>query len=122
MHAVLNYCLIWLNLQKKFNEPVPQNQIMNTQSQRIRYDKMKEKKEHSNPKASQHHQTIRTQSQKVRDEKLVEIRDQVVRAKAYLLFAPPTSNSRLVKELKLRIKEIEQVVGEAEKDSDLSKR
>ncbi|KAI9119277.1 hypothetical protein K1719_009952 [Acacia pycnantha] len=32
---------------------------------------------------------------------------------------PPISTSRLVKELKLRVKEMEHVVGEANKDSDL---
>lgn len=56
------------------------------------------------------------------DEKLKEMKDQVLRAKAYLSFAPANSNVHLVKELKLRIKELERAIGEATKDSDLSRR
>lgn len=50
------------------------------------------------------------------------MKDQVIRARAYLSFAPPNSNSHLVKELKLRIKDLERAMGESTKDSDLSKR
>lgn len=64
----------------------------------------------------------RSQPLRVTDAKIKEIKDQVIRAKAYLNFAPPNSNSHLVKELKLRIKELERAVGEATKDSDLSRR
>lgn len=53
-------------------------------------------------------------------DKINEMKDQVIRAKAYMTFAPP--NSQLVKELKLRIKEVERVVGRTRKDSDLSRR
>lgn len=59
---------------------------------------------------------------RVSDEKIKEMKDQVIRAQAYLNFAPPGSNSHLVKELKLRIKEVERAVGAATKDSDLSRR
>ena len=70
----------------------------------------------------QHDKSIRSQPQRVTDEKIKQIRDQVIRAKAYLNFAPPSSNSHLMKELRLRIKELERAVGEASKDSDLSRR
>lgn len=70
----------------------------------------------------QHDQSIRSQPQRVTDEKIKQIRDQVISAKAYLNLAPPSSNSHLVKELRLRIKELERAVGEATKDSDLSRR
>ena len=50
------------------------------------------------------------------------MKDQVIRAKAYLTFAPPNSNSHFIKELKLRIKESERAIGDSTKDSDLSKR
>ncbi|KAL6338573.1 hypothetical protein AAG906_021288 [Vitis piasezkii] len=69
----------------------------------------------------QHDQSVRSQPQRVTDEKIKQIRDQVIRAKAYLNLAPPSSNSHLVKELRLRIKELERAVGEATKDSDLSR-
>ncbi|XP_043693998.1 probable galacturonosyltransferase 6 isoform X2 [Telopea speciosissima] len=62
------------------------------------------------------------QTQRPTDEKIKEMKDQVIRAKAFLNFAPPNSNSHLVKELKFRIKEVEQTVGEATKDSDLPRR
>lgn len=69
----------------------------------------------------QHDQSVQSQPQRVTDEKIKQIRDQVIRAKAYLNLAPPSSNSHLVKELRLRIKELERSVGEATKDSDLSR-
>ncbi|OVA05334.1 Glycosyl transferase [Macleaya cordata] len=61
------------------------------------------------------------QPRRVTDEKVKGMKDQLIRAKAYLNFAPPASNSHLVKELKLRIKEVERAVGDATKDSDLSR-
>ncbi|KAF8388173.1 hypothetical protein HHK36_026839 [Tetracentron sinense] len=64
---------------------------------------------------------VRSQSQRVTDEKVKEMKDQVIRAKAYLNFAPPDSNPYLVTELKVRIKEVERAVGAATKDSDLSR-
>ncbi|KAJ9695967.1 hypothetical protein PVL29_008297 [Vitis rotundifolia] len=78
-------------------------------------------KEQSSLTKVQHDQSVRSQPQRVTDEKIKQIRDQVIRAKAYLSFAPPSSNSHLVKELRLRIKELERAVGEATKDSDLSR-
>ncbi|KAG9452543.1 hypothetical protein H6P81_005447 [Aristolochia fimbriata] len=60
-------------------------------------------------------------TRKAADEKLREMKDQVILAKAYLTFAPPNSNSHIVKELKLRIKEVERAVGDGTKDSDLHK-
>lgn len=61
-------------------------------------------------------------SERVMDEKLKEVKDKAIRAKAYLNFALSNSNSHLVKELKLRIKELEYAIGESSKDTDLSKR
>lgn len=70
----------------------------------------------------QHDQNVHSQLRKVSDEKIKEMKDQLIRAKAYLRLAPPGSNSNLVKELKVRIKEVERVVDDATKDSDLSRR
>lgn len=61
-------------------------------------------------------------TQQATDRKLREMKDQLITAKAFLNFAPPNSNSRLVKELRLQIKELERAIGGARKDSDLSKR
>ncbi|XP_020099805.1 probable galacturonosyltransferase 6 [Ananas comosus] len=62
-----------------------------------------------------------SRSQNGPKEKIWEMEDQLIMAKAYLRFAPPGSNSHLVRELKLRIKESERVLGQASKDSDLSR-
>ncbi|PON37996.1 Galacturonosyltransferase [Parasponia andersonii] len=70
---------------------------------------------------ARHDRGVRSQSQKATDEKIREMKDQLIRAKAYLNFAPPGSNSHLVKELRLRIKEVERAVGEHTKDSELSR-
>ncbi|KAK1560388.1 hypothetical protein Q3G72_026051 [Acer saccharum] len=75
----------------------------------------------TNQTAVRHDLKVQASLHRVTDEKVREMKDRVVRAKAYLNFAPPGSNSHLVKELKLRIKEVEKAVGAATKDSDLSK-
>ncbi|XP_010278152.1 PREDICTED: probable galacturonosyltransferase 6 isoform X2 [Nelumbo nucifera] len=64
---------------------------------------------------------VQSNIRRLPDEKIREMKNQVIRAKAFLNFAPPNSNTNLVKELKLRIKEVERAVGEATKDSDLSR-
>lgn len=69
-----------------------------------------------------HDRGAQSQSRKVLDEKLKEMKDQLIRAGAYLNFAAPDNNSHLMKELRIRIKELERAIGEATKDSDLSKR
>ncbi|KAK1311262.1 putative galacturonosyltransferase 6 [Acorus calamus] len=62
-----------------------------------------------------------SQVRQVDDVIVREMKDDLIMAKAYLNFAPPNSNSHLVKELKMRIKEVERVVGQTSKDSKLSK-
>ncbi|XVF71927.1 hypothetical protein PTKIN_Ptkin12aG0079200 [Pterospermum kingtungense] len=76
-------------------------------------------KEQSNRETGRHDQHLQSQSLRVMDEKVKQMRDQLIRAKAYLSFAPPGSNSHLVRELRTRIKEVERAVGEASKDLDL---
>ncbi|KAL7172510.1 hypothetical protein ACSBR2_032073 [Camellia fascicularis] len=78
------------------------------------------RKELSRQPIVKHIQSIPSQTRRVLDEKVKELKDQLIRAKAYLKFAPPTSNSQLVRELKLRIKELERA-GDSTKDSDLSR-
>ena len=73
-------------------------------------------------KEAHHDRNVHTQLKKVTEEKIKEMKDQLIRAKAYLNFAPPGSNSHLVKELRLRIKEVERALGERTKDSELSRR
>lgn len=78
------------------------------------------RKGQGNEKAVKEHKG-RSQSRRIIDEKVRQMKDQVIRAKAYLSFAPPGSNSHFVKDLRLRIKEVERSIGEASKDSDLSR-
>ncbi|KAI3912954.1 hypothetical protein MKW98_019307 [Papaver atlanticum] len=64
---------------------------------------------------------VQSRTLRARDEKVREIKDQVIMAKAYLKFSSQDKNSQLTKELKTRIRELDRAVGEALKDSDLSK-
>ncbi|KAI3899181.1 hypothetical protein MKW92_025684 [Papaver armeniacum] len=65
---------------------------------------------------------VQSRTLRARDEKVREIKDQVIIAKAYLKFSSQDKNSQLTKELKTRIRELDRAVGEALKDSDLSRR
>lgn len=76
----------------------------------------------SNQATVRHDQNVRPSVRRVTDEKVKEIKDLLIRAKVYLNFPPTGSNSHLVKELRLRIRDLERSVGEATKDSDLSRR
>lgn len=73
-------------------------------------------------KRVQHDQSRNSHSQKTSDVKLKEMKDQLIRAKVYLSFVPQGSKSHFVKEIKLRIKELERAMGGVTKDSDLSRR
>ncbi|KAK4344425.1 hypothetical protein RND71_037519 [Anisodus tanguticus] len=79
-------------------------------------------KEKSRSKGVQHSRSIQSHSLRPLDEKVKEMKDKVIRAKAYLSFAPPGSNSHFVKEIKLRIKELERAMGDVTKDFRLSRR
>ncbi|GAB2298302.1 hypothetical protein Dimus_032370 [Dionaea muscipula] len=72
-------------------------------------------------KIIRHKQRSLPQKRKGGDEKVKQMIDQLIRAKAYLSFAAPESNSHLVRQLKQRIKEVERGLGDARKDSDLSR-
>ncbi|CAI8589920.1 unnamed protein product [Vicia faba] len=108
--------------QKTFNTTVMANQNINTTFQRKKVENIIEVTEkQSGLTVSRHRQISHHQSHKVTNQTVIEIKDQIIRARAYLGLSPPSSTSHLVKELKLRIREMERVVGEATKDSDLSR-
>ncbi|KAI3732637.1 hypothetical protein L1987_63844 [Smallanthus sonchifolius] len=69
-----------------------------------------------------HDQDVQPQARRVMDKKIKEMKDQLIRVKAYLNFALPAGNTHLIKELRLRIKELERAMGDVGKDSDLSRR
>ncbi|XP_015969713.1 probable galacturonosyltransferase 6 isoform X1 [Arachis duranensis] len=105
--------------KRNLNETVMHNLDISTNSQSTRSENIEVGDKQSDRKATRRHQNSRSQYRKVTNHKVEEIKDQIVRARAYLSFAPPGSNSHLVKELKLRIKDMERVAGEATYDSDL---
>ncbi|KAK2417720.1 putative galacturonosyltransferase [Trifolium repens] len=107
--------------QKKFNITAMDNQKILTHSQRKTDQNIKVKAKQSGLTVNQHRQISRHQSRRVTNQTVMEIKDQIIRARAYLGFVPPSSTSHLAKELRLRIREMERAVGEATKDSDLSR-
>jgi alpha-1,4-galacturonosyltransferase len=107
--------------QKKFNITSMGNQKILTHSQRKTDQNIKVKAKQSGLTVNQHRQISRHQSRRVTNQTVMEIKDQIIRARAYLGFVPPSSTSHLAKELRLRIREMERAAGEATKDSDLSR-
>lgn len=73
------------------------------------------------PPLSKGEKDTKVQPDRATDVKIKEIRDKIIQAKAYLNFAPPGSNSQIVKELRARMRELERAVGDTTKDKDLSK-
>ncbi|KAJ4704140.1 Hexosyltransferase [Melia azedarach] len=71
------------------------------------------------------------ESTKINDEKLTEqtvpdarvrqLKDELVRAKVYLSLPATRNNANFIRELRLRIKEVQRALGDASKDSDLPK-
>ncbi|KFK42993.1 hypothetical protein AALP_AA1G065600 [Arabis alpina] len=70
---------------------------------------------------SKDEKNTKVQPDRAPDVKVKEIRDKIIQAKAYLNFAPPGSNSQIVKELRTRMRELERPLGDVTKDKDLSK-
>ncbi|XP_050203948.1 probable galacturonosyltransferase 6 [Mercurialis annua] len=75
----------------------------------------------SNQTVVQHDLNVHSPTRRARDDKVEEMKDQLIRARVYLSFAPPGSNSHLVKELRLRMKELERALGESRRNLDLSR-
>ncbi|WJX84325.1 polygalacturonate 4-alpha-galacturonosyltransferase [Trifolium repens] len=97
------------------------DQNRQTHSQRNTDQNIKAKAKQSGLTVNQHRQISHHQSRRVTNQTVMEIKDQIIRARAYLGFVPPSSTSHLAKELRLRIREMERAAGEATKDSDLSR-
>lgn len=55
------------------------------------------------------------------DARVRQLRDQLIRARVYLSLPATKNNPHLTRELRLRIKEVQRVLGDATKDSDLPK-
>ncbi|KAG2719049.1 hypothetical protein I3760_03G249400 [Carya illinoinensis] len=101
---------------------IEHEQNAHSQYQQMINEKNKEMRDGDcNQTSVSHDKHLCSQSKKVVDEMVTEMKDQVIRAKAYLHFIPPGTNSHLVKELKQAIREVERAVGQAIKDSNLSR-
>ncbi|XP_015578504.1 probable galacturonosyltransferase 4 isoform X2 [Ricinus communis] len=70
------------------------------------------------PKSRTDKQTAQTP---VPDARVRQLRDQLIRAKVYLSLPSTKNNPHFTRELRLRIKEVQRVLGDATKDSDLPK-
>lgn len=55
------------------------------------------------------------------DAQVRHLKDQLIRAKVYLSLPAAKANAHFVRELRLRIKEVQRALGDASKDSDLPK-
>lgn len=53
------------------------------------------------------------------DARVRQLKDQLIRAKVYLSLAATRNNPHFIRELRLRIKEVQRALGDANKDSDL---
>ncbi|KFK23228.1 hypothetical protein AALP_AAs64694U000500 [Arabis alpina] len=73
------------------------------------------------PPLAKNEKSTRVQIERATDERIKEIRDKIIQAKAYLNLALPGNNSQIVKELRVRTKELERAVGDVTKDKYLSK-
>lgn len=62
-----------------------------------------------------------TEQVTVPDARVRQLKDQLIRAKVYLSLPATKGNAHFVRELRLRIKEVQRVLGDASKDSDLPK-
>lgn len=56
------------------------------------------------------------------DARVRYFKDQLIRAKVYLGMGPIRSNSQFVRELRLRMKEVQRALGDATKDADLPRK
>lgn len=106
-------------LERKVSETKSTNHERKEEKVQLKIEQSRSGQKVQSKDGVQHNQEVRHQSRRTTDGRVTMMRDQLIRAKAYLAFTQPGSNSHLVKELRTRIKEVERAVGEATKDSDL---
>lgn len=67
-------------------------------------------------------ETYKQNDQLPSDARVQQLKDQLIQAKVFLSLPVVKSNPHLTRELRLRVKEVTRVVGEATKDSDLPRK
>ncbi|CAL9210883.1 unnamed protein product [Musa hybrid cultivar] len=75
----------------------------------------------NNPEKRQTILRKKSSNMTIPDARVRQLKDQLIRAKVYLGIGPIRANPHLVRELRLRIKDTQRVLGDATKDSDLPK-
>lgn len=76
----------------------------------------------NNPEKQQTILIKKSSDMTIPDARVRQLKDQLIRAKVYLGIGPIRANPHLVRELRLRIKDTQRVLGDATKDSDLPKK
>ncbi|KAE8699520.1 RNA splicing protein mrs2 [Hibiscus syriacus] len=106
------------NEKGKDEHQIQQTIIQMNSREKVRMNSKYHEMEQLNQEVGSQDQVLQFQTFSVVDEKVKQMRDQLITAKAYLSFAPPSSNARLMRSLRARIRELERAVDEANKDSD----
>ncbi|XP_073062228.1 probable galacturonosyltransferase 6 isoform X2 [Primulina eburnea] len=104
-----------ISVESKFSENATRYNTKED-TQRRQQENLLETKEVS------HVDTVPHNMPRTLDEKLKEMKDQVIWAEAYLSFSPANSSSHFVKELKLRIKDVQEAMSQSTKYSRVSRR
>ncbi|EOA28836.1 hypothetical protein CARUB_v10025075mg [Capsella rubella] len=84
-------------------------------------DIQRNRKPEFRPPSGKSEKIKRVQPERATDERVKEIRDKIIQARAYLNLALPGNNSQIVKELRVRTKELERAIGDVTKDKHLPK-
>ena len=56
------------------------------------------------------------------DARVSQLKDQLIRGKVYLSLSATRNNPHFIRELRLRMKEVQRVLGDVTKDSDLPRK
>ncbi|CAN8315430.1 unnamed protein product [Cochlearia groenlandica] len=117
-------CVSGNNSKSKVEETVVSQQASASSDAKEKFsarDSQLNRKTEFQPPLAKSEKNTRVKPERAQDEKVKEIRDKIIQAKAYLNLALPGNNSQIVKELRVRTKELERAVGETTKDKYLPK-
>lgn len=109
----------------KKNNPVEQEKIILTTAASTKEDPKIEQQPAKNSGKVSSREALRTKPEKQNPQRVLvdarvrHLKDQLIRAKVYLSLASTRNNPQFVRELRLRIKEIQRVLGDSTKDSEL---
>jgi alpha-1,4-galacturonosyltransferase len=105
-------------LKSELRDTLSSQKISARESQKMRIERQNSQK----IILDAHVRQMRDQKKIIPDAHVRQMRDQVIRAKAYLNLAPARNNAPIVRELRQRIRDVHRALGEAAKDTELSRR